>query len=1403
MYQTEEELRKMAENEDQEKQNELQSKVQKDSLGVRFVRSVIKHRNLVILCFTVFTILCALCIPQVKVNYNLASYLPEEANSSQAIELMEEVYGSEIPNVRLYVQDISLSKAEKLSQSLRDVDGAQEVLWLGDQVDILQPLEVLDDKLVETWKTDDGYLFQLTINGDTAAETLDEIRELAYASGASEVALAGDAVTTVDAQESTSSEVLYIMLIAVLIIILIISLTSESWFEPVIFLLVLAMAIIMNMGTNIIKGEISFITQICAAVLQLAVSMDYAIVMLHTFRRYQKEYPDDPLEAMSHAMHKGFSVIFSSAAVTFFGFLSLSVMSFQIGVDLGIVLAKGIFFSFISVMFLMPCILLLCLKPLQRFEHKPLMPSFDKFGVWCTRLMIPLSLAVALIAVPSFLGQDKTDFSYGAQGFSQEGTQTAIEAEVINEAFGTSETWIMIVPAERWAEEKALSSELEALPKVESVISYSNTVSERIPTDMVPEAQRTQLINDGYSRLIIQTTLDSSTGTDYDMVQDVRGIGENHYGDESYLAGTQVSEYDLKNITTDDSMKVKLFSMGTIALVLMLMFRSLSIPLIVLLPIEVSIWINLAIPYFTGQSINYIGYLVIDAVQLGAAVDYAIIYTREYLEQRTMYPALKAAQKAISKSAITIMTSALILTIAGFGIFFVASNGIISEIGELIGRGALLAMFMMFTLLPLLFVLADWLIRHTTLGLRFYTDTKSSQSSTVEAKSGSSNNGAAKSLAHGTNPAYKGIKIDKNKTNEMEDTMTKNNHSNRKSDTHSNTYTHSKGGESINNFNSATYKPKNPIRSFIASFCCIALITAGIPTMNAYADESTVGSLEAQTTNNQQTENSEGGALATTDTASSHKDSGKEEVVYAKLSDSGSLEGLYVVNGFHETSGTTVSDTGTYKKVTNLSTDEPLINKDGITSFSMPEKAFYYEGELDNSEELPWIFAIDYKLDGRLVTSEELCGASGNLEIALSIKPSNSDTTFSDNYFLQISGGFDSDKVANLASEKGTIASSGKNQQVSFIVLPGNETSYDISAQVSDFSFDGFTIVGIPVEFAFDTDELNTEEVSGGMDSLIDAVAEIDDGVSDLQSGTAQFGQGLEQLNAQNTTLLTSSDAINQGIYQLNSAVQSLSVGSNSYTNGIAAQSQEAQNNASYYYSLAAEKQQLYTSSMMGAQSGLSQSGASLSQAYEALYANDPAAVKAALDSIAGNLNVTSNSLYGVAGAVGTDSDGLVSYQAQAAAYGASAETCNALLSSYAPLDEGIQALSVTTPQLSQSYPLFDDGLRAYTSGVSTLSSSYSVLQEGVGSLKSGTSEFRAETATLDQDLIDSVKDKLEEYLNPDFELHSFTDSSNTDVQQVQFIIMTDTIEEPEEDVIHEEEKIEETVWSRLLSLFQ
>lgn len=692
--------------------------VSDDSRVLALCRSFLKHRKLVAILFAVAAIACAACIPQVKVNYAMTDYLPDDAPSVVALDDMESAFDGAIPNTRAYVEGIDLATADQLSQDLAELDGVEEVMWLGSNVDTRQPLETLDADTVDSWKTDSGYLFQIAIETAKGKQVVPDIREACEATGATNVSLAGEAVTTASAQASTGTEVMYILIMGVCIIILILLLTSSSWFEPVVFLTVIGVAILMNMGTNIVQGEISFVSQICAAILQLAVSMDYAIVLLHTFRRCQREY-SDPEEAMARAMVKGFSVVLSSAAVTFFGFLSLTVMRFGIGADMGVVLAKGIVFSFFAVMFFMPCLLLLCLKPLDALNHKQLVTSesFDGLARACQHAMLPCAIAVVMLAVPCFLAGDRNSFIYGSSEFASPDSEIGQEKTYVEDAFGKSQSWVVMVPEGRWSDEQSLIDDLDNIDEVTGVTSYITVAGRAMPVSVVPESQRSQVVSNGWSRIVLTVDADVDGDATFALVEKVRDTCAGYYGDDYRLAGSSVSTYDLREVCQEDSSRVKLFSMLAIGIVLALMFRSITLPFIILIAIEVSIWINLAIPYFMGTTMNYIGYLVIDAVQLGAAVDYAIIYAREYFDRRKQYLPSEAARSGIKHAGLTILTSSSILFFAGMAVWIIASNGVISEIGLLIGRGALLAMLMMFVFLPCLFRVFDGIICRTTAGL--------------------------------------------------------------------------------------------------------------------------------------------------------------------------------------------------------------------------------------------------------------------------------------------------------------------------------------------------------------------------------------------------------------------------------------------------------------------------------------------------------------------------------------------------------------------------------------------------------------------------------------------------------------------------------------------------------------
>lgn len=685
----------------------------------KIFRGALNHRRVVIVLAALLFIVSVLCIPNVKINYQFSDYLPESSESTVSLRVMEKAFNSPTPNSNIMVEGLSLTQASELATQMETIEGVEELMWLGTTCDISQPLETYDPDVVSAYKKGDSYLYQVALDTSVATQSMDLIREAANEVGATDVSMSGEAINSAVAQGSSDFEIQLILVMAVIVILGLFLITSEAWFEPVLFLSVIGISIVYNLGTNIIFGEISFITQMCAAVLQLAVSMDYGIVMLHAFRGFKAQGLTS-YDAAVAAMHKAAAVIASSAATTFFGFLSLCVMAFLIGADMGVVLAKGIVFSFLCVLFLLPILVLSSEKLLKKTAHKKFLPSFDKFAVWCMRIAVPFTVIIALITVPAYLGQKQPNFVYGASGFVEPGTELYEETNAINDTFGAQEQWVMLVPEGDWGRELQMVKRIEDLEGVSAVTSYVTAVSANIPTDMVPSEDLSQLVSGGYSRIVVSTSVEGESEEAFSLVQALRDIGDEFYPEENYLVGSAVTSYDMSLIVNDDSLRIFIASVVAIGLVLLLMFRSLSIPLMLLLTIEISIWINLAIPYFTGESIQYIGYLIISAIMLGATVDYTIILSRAYLDRRVEMEKRPAMLLAISYSAITILTSATILTVCGAFIGIISSNGVIAGLGTLIGRGAFIAALNTFLLLPILFMVLDKVVEKTTWKARFY-----------------------------------------------------------------------------------------------------------------------------------------------------------------------------------------------------------------------------------------------------------------------------------------------------------------------------------------------------------------------------------------------------------------------------------------------------------------------------------------------------------------------------------------------------------------------------------------------------------------------------------------------------------------------------------------------------------
>lgn len=652
----------------------------------------------------------------VAVNYNMVDYLPEDAPSVKAMEIMEEEFEGAVPNTRVMIHDVTIQEALGYKEKLSEIDGVSDVTWLDDAIDIRTPIEMADEETVESYYKENNALFSLSIEkGDEVAVT-DAIYEVI----GEENAMAGEALDTATSQKMAGQESFYAALLLVPIIIIILVLSTNSWVEPLFFLTAIGVSVLINLGTNIFLGEVSFVTQSVAPILQLAVSLDYAIFLLHSFSDYRKTVAD-PKEAMQLAMKKSFPAITASASTTFFGFMALSLMNFQIGSDLGINLVKGILLSFISVMVFLPALTLLFYKWIDKTQHKPLIPSFNKVGSIVVKLRIPSLLLVALLIVPAFMAQSETNFIYGL-GDQPESTRAGSDKMKIQEEFGAYTPMVLLVPKGDMAKEEAFVQDIEKIDQVSSVLAYVNTVSSAIPPEYLDESITDQFYSDNYSRIIINTTTKNEGDEAFYLIEEIKQTAEEYFGDEAQSLGESVTLYDIKNTIQKDNALVNLLTVLTIALVLIVTFKSISYPIVLLLTIQTAVWINLSVPYFTDSSLVYVGYLIISTVQLAATVDYAILLTEDYTTNRKQMSARKAIKKTLDEKIFSIGISAAILSSVGFILAFTSSNPIVSSIGLLLGRGALLAFIMVVFFLPALVLVFDKVIEKTTWKANHYKE---------------------------------------------------------------------------------------------------------------------------------------------------------------------------------------------------------------------------------------------------------------------------------------------------------------------------------------------------------------------------------------------------------------------------------------------------------------------------------------------------------------------------------------------------------------------------------------------------------------------------------------------------------------------------------------------------------
>ena len=668
----------------------------------KFYTGIVNKRKLIIVLFMVAFIISLFCSKLVSVNYDITDYLPENTKSTVSIDVMQAEFDGGIPNARVMIKNVTIPEALKYKEKLKNIEGVTEVSWLDDTVDITVPLSTFDNDTLETYYKDNTALFTLTIEEEKQIDAVAQIRDIIGENNA----VTGSAVSTADATTNTVSEILKITVIAVAFVLFVLILTTNSWIEPVVILAGLGVAIILNNGSNLIFGEISFVTNAAGSVLQLAVSLDYSVFLLHRFEECRKDY-SDPKEAMVDALCKSTSSILSSGLTTVIGFIALVLMQFRIGADLGIALAKGVAISLITVFVFMPALILCTYKWLDKTKHKALLPSFNGLGKVVQKIAIPMVCIFAILIVPSYLGSNANSYHYGASEILGENTRYGKDTAAIEDVFGKSDTYVLLVPKGDTAVQTELSDELKTLPQITSIISYVDMAGAEIPSAYLDADTLSLLEGENYSRMVLTVDVPAEGADTFALVENVRSTADKYYPDNNYLAGDGISTYDLKETITADMVLVNLVAIGAIFMTLLLSLKSLTIPLMLVLSIETAIWLNLSVPYFSDSPIYYLAYLIISSVQLGATVDYAILMTDRYKENRQTLSKKEAVIQTVSNVFVSIMTSGSALTVVGFLLGIISSNQLLAQLGIFIGRGALLSLAIVLFVLPGLLYLLD------------------------------------------------------------------------------------------------------------------------------------------------------------------------------------------------------------------------------------------------------------------------------------------------------------------------------------------------------------------------------------------------------------------------------------------------------------------------------------------------------------------------------------------------------------------------------------------------------------------------------------------------------------------------------------------------------------------------
>ncbi|MBE6049045.1 MAG: antibiotic ABC transporter permease [Clostridium sp.] len=683
----------------------------------KFSRFISNHDKFVVIVGILLLIPSIFGYAATKINYDILSYLPQNLESTQGEKVLDEVFSDASTGI-LIVDGMEGKEVDKLKEKIKKINGVSDALWLYDALDLSVPQDILPSELSDKIYSDDATMMIIKFKESTASEsTLNAIGEIKTTINEN-CFLSGMSAIFKDTKDLSDKETPFYVAIAVLLSIVVLVLSMKSTFVPIIFMISIGFGILYNMGTNIFFGEISYITKALAAVLQLGVTMDYSIFLMNRYDEELKKH-DSRREAMAEAISATMLSISASSLTTIAGFLALCTMDLTLGKDIGLVMAKGVLLGVISSVTILPAFVLTFDKLIHRFKHRTIIPEFDKISSVIVKNYKVIIVVFILTMIPAFIGQSKAAVYYNLDETLPKDTPSIVALNKMKNDFNMMTTQFVLVNDETKSYKlKEMSDRIEKIDGVNAVISYDKFIGSGIPEDFIPDNVKEIFKQGGYNMVLINSAYKAASDEENNQIEEINSIVK-EYDKDGMITGEAPLTKDLIAVADTDFKKVSFASILAIFAIILISFKSISVPVLLVASIEYAIFINMGIPFYTGTVIPFVASIVIGTIQLGATVDYAILMTSRFKEElNNGYETKEALVIAVKGSAKSIVTSGLTFFGATGGVALVSDLELIKSLCFLMARGALVSMAVIILVLPSLLMVFEKVINKTTIGWR-------------------------------------------------------------------------------------------------------------------------------------------------------------------------------------------------------------------------------------------------------------------------------------------------------------------------------------------------------------------------------------------------------------------------------------------------------------------------------------------------------------------------------------------------------------------------------------------------------------------------------------------------------------------------------------------------------------